>query len=530
MQELNGLDMGRILHSTNACIYIVNHIGEEMRKLLIKEIIESESRFSIIIDESTTISQKSVLIVYFRTFLESMGNEVPMNIFVDLIELDSVTASGIFGSLMSHLGALGFSEEFLKDHLVSLTCDGAAVMLGSRGGVAALFKEKFPEIIVWHCASHRLELSVNDAVRDTGTVNRFKAFLDKLYAIYHASPKNARELSVCASFLETQLLRIGRVLSTRWVSSSYNTVFAVWQNYEALVSHFEVARVDKSRDKKEQCMYDGLHRKITSTNFVLDLGLMLDALQELSELSLDLQERNMDMYKANIKIESLVKVFEKRKKIPGTAYKQAQQAVQNLKFCGVSLHQKVKAGDPPISPTAFYNSLKQSVEKRLLSKEDAELSRYAQVLDEKKWPAEAKNNILFGEDQVRYLSQKFRLSERETIRAFRDFLQSPEEIPEKITRLQHMLHTVAISSSECERGFSQLNLIVTPQRSSLLIDTTRNLLFIRIVGPPLTNFNPDKYVNTWLLKGRRAATDTRCKERDREEKNAKEMAILWKIF
>jgi hypothetical protein len=27
LQELNGIDMGRILHSTNVCINIVNHIG-----------------------------------------------------------------------------------------------------------------------------------------------------------------------------------------------------------------------------------------------------------------------------------------------------------------------------------------------------------------------------------------------------------------------------------------------------------------------------------------------------------------------
>jgi hypothetical protein len=31
-QELNGIDIVRKLHSTNACINIVNHIGQEMQK------------------------------------------------------------------------------------------------------------------------------------------------------------------------------------------------------------------------------------------------------------------------------------------------------------------------------------------------------------------------------------------------------------------------------------------------------------------------------------------------------------------
>ena len=52
-----------------------------MNKLLIKEVIESESRFSIITDKST-VSQKSLLVVYFHTFLERMGNGVPLNAFL----------------------------------------------------------------------------------------------------------------------------------------------------------------------------------------------------------------------------------------------------------------------------------------------------------------------------------------------------------------------------------------------------------------------------------------------------------------
>jgi hypothetical protein len=40
LQELNGVDMGRILHSTNAYINIVNHIGGEFKNVLLKKIVE----------------------------------------------------------------------------------------------------------------------------------------------------------------------------------------------------------------------------------------------------------------------------------------------------------------------------------------------------------------------------------------------------------------------------------------------------------------------------------------------------------
>jgi hypothetical protein len=71
------------------------------------------------------------------------------------------------------------------------------------------------------------------------------------------------------------------------VTSSFRSVSAVWKNYEVLVRHFEEAKNDNTRDKKEKCMYEGLQRKITSVQLILDLGLMCDALQELSELNLD---------------------------------------------------------------------------------------------------------------------------------------------------------------------------------------------------------------------------------------------------
>lgn len=527
LQEMNGLDMGRILHSTNACINIVNHIGTEMRKALVSKIIESKCKVALIIDEASTVSQKSVLIVYFRVSFLGTEMRETINCFLDLIELDSVTASGIFSSLMSKLEALGFTEDFLRHNLVSLTCDGAAVMFGLRGGVSKLLKDKFPSIVVWHCASHRLELSVHDAVKEIGGVNRFKSFIDKLYVTYHASPKNARELQVCASLLEDKLLKIGRILSTRWVASSYNTVLAVWQSYETLEFHFTQSKDDTSRGKKDRCMYEGLYRKISSVNFILDLGLMVDALQELSELSLDLQERNIDLYTAHNKIQSTVEVFEQRKTTPGPAYRQALEAAKCLKFCGTDLHNTEKVTDPAISPYNFYESLKNAIARRLLSPDDLKLSKFATVLDPKKWPSE--RSILFGEEEICELSRRFCISEREMVRAFREYVKSSEVVPKGVMELKSIFNTIPISSSECERGFSQMNLIMTPERAALLVNTVSNLLFIRIVGPPLTSFDPTKYVKSWLLQGRHSAVDTKSKVRNREEEN-RDMSELWKIF
>jgi hypothetical protein len=91
---------------------------------------------------------------------------------------------------------------------------------------------------------------------------RYKSFIDKLYVLYHASPKNRRELQACANSLEMQLLKIGRILSTHWVSSSFCSVSAIWQDYEALIHHFTNAKDDCSRDKKDRSMYEGLLKNL----------------------------------------------------------------------------------------------------------------------------------------------------------------------------------------------------------------------------------------------------------------------------
>ncbi|XP_065675613.1 E3 SUMO-protein ligase KIAA1586-like [Hydra vulgaris] len=314
LQEINGVEMGRILHSTNACINIVNHIGNEMRKKIIAKVIKSK------------------------------------------MELESVTAKGVFVALLECLHSYGMKDEYLKNYLVSVACDGAAVMLGCKSGVFKLITEKFLFVIVWHCANHRLELS---------------------------------------------LLKIGRISNTRWVSSSFRSVFAVWENYEALVKHFEEAMVDPTRDKNKKSTYAGLKKKITSTEFLMDLGLMCDALQELSELSLDLQERNIDLYKANQKIKALV---------------------QHRKFHGVLLHNKNSKNNSAINPNAFYIKLKESIEKRLLADKDLELAQWARILDQNHWPDNINNQVTFRETEIINLSLRLQLNEREMIRGFREYL------------------------------------------------------------------------------------------------------------
>ena len=131
--------------------------------------------------------------------------------------------------------------------------------------------------------------------------------------------------------------------------------------------------------------------------------------------------------------------------------------------------------------------------------------------------------------EIRKLSNRLQLNEREMIRGFREYLME-KTYPETLLPLIRAIHTIPISSSECERGFSQMNLIITTTRASLMTKTASSLLFIRLVGPPLTFFDPSKYVDSWLLRGRHSAVDSQSRKRNRDDLSNENMRRLWKLL
>lgn len=59
LQELNGVSMDRVLHSNNTCAEIIDHVSTEMK--IVDDIVKNRRKLCVLIDESTTISCKSVL-------------------------------------------------------------------------------------------------------------------------------------------------------------------------------------------------------------------------------------------------------------------------------------------------------------------------------------------------------------------------------------------------------------------------------------------------------------------------------------
>ena len=516
LQQLNGIDMGRILHSDVSCANIISHIASDMKKELLKQCKSSNSKFSILLDESTSLSKRSCLIIYIRSVLP--GDNTPNTFFLSLVELDSATAPSIKETLMQELYKVGFNEEYCQMNWLGIATDGCSTMLGKQNGLIALLQKQFPKLVPWHCAAHRLELAVGDALKDVPSCNSFKIFLEKLYSVYSMSPKNQRELREVAEGLEVELIKIGKIFSIRWVASSVRAVKAVWQNFPALFEHFTKAANDVKRSTTEQATFNSLAKHLSSKAFVANLGLMFDTLKELSVVSQELQANTINIMTAHSKLLLTRQLFVSFKERKG---KHEDEAEKGNMFKGVPLIDDVR-GVRKINRNQFLQSLINMLDERMFTNA-AHRGRVCsenktfyntivsnmKVLDKSNWCPEELSDPRFADEKVEQLCNVFRVDEEAVVRSFREyvFAGGNQSNLGEVSQLLQAINLIPVQTAECERGFSAMNRILTPQRASMSIERLEDLLVLYTTGPPLAMFNPEPYVKTWLRKGGHHADD-----------------------
>ena len=174
--------MGVGLHTRKTVVKIVVHIAKDIRCQIFFMIMKEGLKICVIVDEAFTISCKPVLIIVEDCELSPTS-------FLGLVELERQGAKAIHRCLLESLYSVGFNMDYLIKNLVVFCSDGASVMLGRSSCVGVRLRNDFPNIIIWHCLNHLLQLVLDDSVKEIKQVNHFKIFMDKIYAIFHQSNK-----------------------------------------------------------------------------------------------------------------------------------------------------------------------------------------------------------------------------------------------------------------------------------------------------------------------------------------------------
>ncbi|XP_008183248.1 E3 SUMO-protein ligase KIAA1586-like [Acyrthosiphon pisum] len=522
--EASGKD--RTSQLSNLRIKIKKHYESERHQLADKINKERKEKSIQVSMQKSIVDHEQTTIKVFRTAYYIAMKNRPFSDHDDLIKLQEINGVNLGGN----------NPEYVFLDLCELQSQDAEQIekqllntLKSNGVVTRL-REKYPKLFTWHCFNHRLELSVSDTIKDVRGIDHFKCFIDKLYSLYNQSPKHSRALESCCQDLKLQFNKIGRVLSTRWVSSSLRTVRAVWKSFAALHSHFKNSCDDQSNDKNTIAVFIGLKKRLESPEFILGLGIMYDVLQELSMLSNELQSRTITLPKAEQSIKRTIRIIESFKQEPGEYTQIALNAKSKLLFNEIELvpNKKIVA----INQNQFIQSIVDRMTTRLCSRsedENYQLLSDISALDLNNIKIGSSGSIRYGELELRRICRRFDVDEVQAVQGLRAFIENNELIPDNFKPILNTIASLPCSTAECERGFSLMNNIITNLRASLLISNVSSLMFIKSNGPPIEVFNPEMYVRSWL-EDHRSADDNQSRLKRNNLTKSESRQHLWDIF
>ena len=475
LQSLNGIQCGNILYSNHARSNIVAHISSEMRSQIVNYVVQTGEKFSFMVDESTSVANTQSMIVYIGTKLE----DSVCTYFLALLEIEDASACGLEKTLVDFLHEIGFSEELLRNQFTAFCSDGASCMIGQHKGLATLLKSKYPQLHTFHCMAHRLELAVKNTVDTINAVSHFRIFVDELYKVYSTSPKNQRELNSVSETLCVELLKVQKVFDARWVFSSFVAVKAVLRNFAALHQHFsECASMDSARPSKEKRKYSSLASKLQSWFFVAETCMLKDALRCIKQLSLFLQSNNATIVDAVNHIDSLKSKLMAMKTENRTSlakfFDSYNDEKQKHQYKCIEIVQNESDLDKFSKMRGqFLQSLIDNFEQRFPYADF--FTQDAACLNPLSWPDDPLQKALFGERSVAKLCKGFGISSSEaalTVVDYAVFKQSSGAVVgNALKHLPKCLDVLPISSADCERGFSQMNLYHTSGRNRLLLNS-----------------------------------------------------------
>ena len=233
---------------------------------------------------------------------------------------------------------------------------------------------------------------------------------------------------------------------------------------------------------------------------------MIDALEELADLSLALQKADITLPVANKLIARQIEIFKARKDYD--FHTEACQAVESGTFKGVPV-QTSPGKEKLINKGQFCQALADSLSTRLLPESEKPLCRAAEVLDVATVATPVPPE--FGEAQLRTICTKFDLCFSEAKNAYRNLKESAGTVvTDSLKKVLNLIDTIPVRRAECERGFSRMNLVCNSLRSRLSVKHMSSLMFIGLSGPLLALWKPLPFVKSWLALNRREATCTYC--------------------
>ncbi|CAG2186740.1 unnamed protein product [Mytilus edulis] len=441
--------------------------------------------YTVMVDETTDVAVKKELILYVR-FLKNGKSSTH---FLKMIELFDGKAATIKSAIVQTLEEIDVPLE----KMCALGSDGASVMLGRKGGVAALLKESVPTLIANHCVAHRLALASSQAAAAVPYLKKFKAIVEQLYRFYQYSAVRMAALHHIQEILQEPVIKITEAKDVRWLSHD-KAVQSIRRCFPSIITSLE--REAKERGDAQAL---GLATFVQKFDFIATLYMMCDLLPPLSQLSKALQawENYASVRKV---IDDLIK--------------------ENFKVKSPTEEEFDKFERQVYFP--YIDHVVENLEKRF---PDLPLLESFSVFDPNSVPEDPEEADGYGREQIGILSDHFKMDLVPLSQEWRllkntintdDSLKSlsasliMQQLAGKLAAgfpLLSSLSAVGLllptSTADCERGFSTLKRIKTELRNRLSNKITNCLVTISLEGEESTEIDISEAVQHWKTQKNR---------------------------
>ena len=487
------------LHRTKCTYLLTNVIAPSLHEELVKDVEESNNRFSLILDESTDVACDKSLGVVIRYYSELLKTVVTT--LYCLLHIQTGDAQSQVDAICKQLS----TDSLPIDHLIGIGVDGANVNTGSHHSVSTLLKSKVPHLITFKCICHSLHLAASKAM---DSLPRHLDFMIRETCSWFSM--STKRQSDYRALYETLCdgqspLKLGKHSETRWLSR-FEIVKKIIDQWDELQLHFQMART------KERCYAaEQLYAMFSDSLNKIYLTFLCSELEAICRLNKAFQSDSADVTKLFGDLNDYV--FSVLQKIIPPSYLRTVKIsdLSSLDFSGIlmspsAVHlgyaahlliDSLQLSNSTIQQIkdvcfCFLKELAVQLKKRL--PDNFSILKHLDLLSPRNATAQMKDSILpFASNfptlvsNLDALEREWKLLHTKTWTSTNNVVEfwsevhqarnaSGERSFEHVSKFALSLLSLPFSNASVERSFSQMNLVKSKLRNRMLIKTTNALL------------------------------------------------------
>ena len=264
-----------------------NEILKTMALQVLRQVMESIHSapfLTIMIDETTDVSNKEQVVICFRWVDKMLEAHEE---FIGVHQVESTQSRVLLAVINDVLQRFNVSITKLRGQCY----DGASAMSGSRGGVATLIQREEPRAVYTHCYGHALSLACGDAIKNCKLMRDALDTSYELIKLIKKSPRRDATFQKIKEQMPEDTPGIRVLCPTRWTVRA-QALQSIIANYEALQMLWEES-LDFVKETEMRSRIKGVSICMRSFDYFFGASLGELLLKHSDNLSRTLQSSSM---------------------------------------------------------------------------------------------------------------------------------------------------------------------------------------------------------------------------------------------